>query len=315
MVFAEAEANAVTDELAARSTIRERQREPQKIELLERDGEDPMALGMAINPTTSLPLDHDEDEEMQFEIRLNEEVMRALEGTSGPVEKHELPILLDLDFNSKAAEDTVDEAVLPSEPAEPEAAAEPSPHPPTIGVTPTSTSDIAADQPKEEPEEAAASTQVKSDDGLETTPPIPTETTTTTTDIPLAGDDNVSIPEPPSIPEEIRESVCNQDVATTPDDQEMIIPTSVINDDESRIVAVPVVADEAPPDLVVPEVGTKLEPESEPEKIDEVSLEEVPADKAQPEVAVDVGKPVVEDVGSAATKEDKGGGGEVIGCS
>jgi hypothetical protein len=36
MVLAEAEANMVTDELAARSSQREREQEPQKIEFLER---------------------------------------------------------------------------------------------------------------------------------------------------------------------------------------------------------------------------------------------------------------------------------------
>ena len=43
MVFAEAEANTVTDELAARSSLREREQDPQKMELLERNGE-PMPL-------------------------------------------------------------------------------------------------------------------------------------------------------------------------------------------------------------------------------------------------------------------------------
>jgi len=67
MVFAEAEANAVTDEIAARSSLREREREPQEIGLLERD-EEPVPLKTVI-PTAPA----NEEEDVQFEISLSPE--------------------------------------------------------------------------------------------------------------------------------------------------------------------------------------------------------------------------------------------------
>ena len=61
MVFAEAEANTVTDELAARSSLREREQEPQKIELLERDKE------VAPSKTVILATTINEEEDLQFD--------------------------------------------------------------------------------------------------------------------------------------------------------------------------------------------------------------------------------------------------------
>jgi hypothetical protein len=82
MVFAEAEANAVTDELV-RSSSREHEREPQKIELLEGDGEEPMPSSKTVIPTTSV---NEEEEEMQFEISLSPETERSGEGEESGVE-------------------------------------------------------------------------------------------------------------------------------------------------------------------------------------------------------------------------------------
>jgi len=72
MVFAEAEANAVTDELA-RSSFREREREPRKIELLERDGEHMPVISTA--PAN-------EEEDVQFEISLSPEIGKSGEEES-----------------------------------------------------------------------------------------------------------------------------------------------------------------------------------------------------------------------------------------
>jgi len=72
MVFAEAEANAVTNELA-RSSFREREREPRKIELLERDGEHMPVISTA--PAN-------EEEDVQFEISLSPEIGKSGEEES-----------------------------------------------------------------------------------------------------------------------------------------------------------------------------------------------------------------------------------------
>ena len=72
MVFAEAEANAVTNELA-RSSFRKREREPRKIELLERDGEHMPVISTA--PAN-------EEEDVQFEISLSPEIGKSGEEES-----------------------------------------------------------------------------------------------------------------------------------------------------------------------------------------------------------------------------------------
>ena len=297
MVFAEAEAIAVTDELAARSSIREREREPQKIELLERVG-DPLAL----NPAA---VSVHEDDEFQFEISLSpdEEVIEnsgggggnsvapeVLEERLGLAEKHEVPSLLDLSLELEAAGNTVE---LPSAPAEPEAniSAESSSQPSldlsnTVEkekeVAPT-TSDIVADQPKEEPVasvEPAASTEVKN---LETLP-IPTEATPPTAD---------AIPEPALIPKEIPNPEATTTKPDVVDDKEIIRP-SVADDGvlptDVLIVPVPVETVEAPT-LVESEVETKPEPEPSPEE-------------THSEVVVDT-VAVVELIPDGATEENK----------
>lgn len=315
MVFAEAEANAVTDELAARSSLREREREPQKIELLERDGE-PTPLKTSI-PTAS----HNEggEEETQFEISLGSEELIGNNGEGendvvapevfeeSPMTKHEFPSLLDLNLESEVAENTAEIAVPPADP-EANVSAESLSHSSTVSSKPVeeevavaSTSDIIADQPKEEPEEPTAlvkPAEIEPDDSLEAQP-IPTETMT---DIPPA-DENVSIPEPTSIPKETPETatalISNEEGATKPDpsdDKETIAPSD-INDNEESITtgssipaavdAVPVAVDavtvKTPSVAVVePQVETTTEPE-----ISEASVDEVSADKAQPEAAVD----------------------------
>lgn len=309
MVFAEPEAIAVTDELAARSSIREREREPQKIELLERVG-DPLTL----NPAA---VSVHEDDEFQFEISLSpEEVIENSGGGGGSsvapevleeslelAEKHEIPSLLDLSLELEAAGNTVE---LASAPAEPEAniSAESSSHPSMDlsnpvekekEVAPT-TSDIVADQPKEEPAasvEPAASTEVvKSDKNLETLP-IPTEAT------PPTADANISIPEPTLIPKEIPNPEATTTKLDVVDDKEIIRP-SVADDGvlptDFLIVPVPVETVEAPP-LVESEVKTKPEPEPEEQVVspEETHSEVVPVIVVEPTA----------DVANAATKEKK----------
>jgi hypothetical protein len=75
VVIAEAEANTVIDELAARSSLRERDQEPQKIELLERDKE-PSPLKTVI-PATSLRRSLDGEEDVQFDISLSSEIGKS----------------------------------------------------------------------------------------------------------------------------------------------------------------------------------------------------------------------------------------------
>jgi len=258
MVFAEAEANTVTDELAARSSLREREQEPQKIELLERDREPPVPLKTVIHPTTA-----NEEEDAQVDISLSSEVEKSgeekgssvasevFEESPVPMENHEPPSPLDLEPEPEAAGDTAEIAVLPSAPAEPEA---------DVSTSHSST--------EEEPAEPTVSSiEVKSEDSLETQPlAIPTETTT---DHAPAANDDVSIPEPALVPklEETPEpAVTSQEVATTKadaiDDKE-IIPPSVIDDSELPTIEAPV--------------------------------EETPTDKTQPEATVEVGEVVTEE--------------------
>ena len=66
MVFTEAEANTVTDELAARSSLREREQEPQRVELLERDKEG--APLKTVIPATTVS----EEEDVPFDVSLGE---------------------------------------------------------------------------------------------------------------------------------------------------------------------------------------------------------------------------------------------------
>ena len=107
MVFAESEASTVTDELAARSSQREREQETQKIELLERDKE-PVPSKTVI-PATTL---NEEEEDVQFDISLDSEIEKSgeegssaatevFEESPGPIEKHELPSLLDSKRNRR----------------------------------------------------------------------------------------------------------------------------------------------------------------------------------------------------------------------
>ena len=123
--FSEAEANTVTDEFAARSSPREREQEPQKIELLERDKE--AAELKRVIPATTV----NEEEDVQFNISLGSKIGKSVvEGNSvasevfeeslGPMEKQGLPSLLDLKLESEEAGKTAEIAVLPSAPAEPE---------------------------------------------------------------------------------------------------------------------------------------------------------------------------------------------------
>ena len=100
IVFTEAEANTVTDELAARSSLRVPEQEPQKIELLERD----ISLGSEIGKRG------EEGSSVASE---------AFEESPGPMENHLLPSLSDLRLESEEAGNTAEIAVLPSAPAEP----------------------------------------------------------------------------------------------------------------------------------------------------------------------------------------------------
>ena len=250
MVFAEAEANSVTDELAARSSLREReQEEPQKIELLERDREpepEPEPLKTVVPAATPA----NEEEDVQVEISLRSEVGKSgEEGSSvasemleespaGLVEKHDPPSLLDSKLEPEAAENTAEIAVVPSAPAEPEVNV-PTPH---------------SSMEEEPAEPSVSSTEVKSDDSLETQP-IPTETTT---DHPPAND-NVSIPELALIPEVKPETaVASEEVPTkvdaNVDEKETIPPPPVINDSESPTIEASVEEHEMPADKPEPEV-------------------------------------------------------------
>ena len=103
-VLAEAVANTV---LAARSSLRERGQEPQKIGLLERDRE-PLPL-KTVNPATTV---NEEEDVVQFDISLSSVIgMSDEEGSSfasevfeespGAMEKHELPSRLDLKLNRR----------------------------------------------------------------------------------------------------------------------------------------------------------------------------------------------------------------------
>jgi hypothetical protein len=267
MVFAEAEANTVTDELAARSSLREREQEPQKIALLERDRE-PMPLKTVIPATTA-----NEEEDVEFELSLSPEIgeiaesggggggeegssvaSEVFEEGSGSMEKHEVPSLLDLKLESEAAVNTAEIAVLPSAPAEPE---------PEVFISHSSTEEKPA-------EPAVSSIEEKSDDSLETQPIIPTETTIDC----LPADDNVSIPpEPALIPKETLETVVasQEDVtnADAVDDKETIPP--LVIDDSSEL------------------------------PIFEESVDEMPTDKVQPKVDVDA----TVEVGEVVTEEER----------
>lgn len=268
MVFAEAEANAVTDELA-RSSLREREQEPQKIELLERDGQ-PMPLHRII-PIAS------ENEEMQFEISLSPgEVVapEVFEDSPGPVDNHELPSILELNLEPEAAGNATEIAELSSAPDEPEAnvTTEPLSHPSESSepvekeMIPTSTSDTVADQPKEP--------EVKSEDSLETQSTL----TERTTDIPPA-DDSPSMPESILIPEEALEtattSTSHQEAITKPDavDDKEIDPP-ITGDD---VLPVPVAIDVAA--VEAPKVETEPEPEelNKIESTDEALMDSIPA--------------------------------------
>ena len=186
MVFAEAEANTVTDELAARSSLREREQEPQKIELLERD-EEPTPLKTVIPATTV-----NEEEDVPYDISLGEksgeessDASVVFEESPGPMEKQELPSLLDLKLESEEAKNTAEITVLPSAPAELEA---------NVPTLHSSTEEEPADP-------TVSSIEVKSDDSPETQS-ILSETMRA---LP-SGNDNVSLPEPMSIPKETPET-------------------------------------------------------------------------------------------------------------
>ena len=63
MVFAEAEAYTIADELGARSSLRERKQKPQNIKLLDRDKEPaPLKTATTVN----------EEEDVRFDISLGE---------------------------------------------------------------------------------------------------------------------------------------------------------------------------------------------------------------------------------------------------
>ena len=259
MVFAEAEANTVTDELAARSSLREREQEPQKIELLERDSE-PVPLKTDIPATTA-----NEEEDVQVEISLSSEIGKSgeeessvasevVEESSEPMEKHELSSLIDLKPESEAAEDTAETAVLPSAPAEPEA---------DISTSHSSTEE----EPADSTEPTVSSIEVKSEDSLETQSIVAAETTTTT-EHPPANDD-VSIPEPELIPEETPEVVvASHEVATKVDEV-----------DDKETIAPPVIDD-------ISELPT----------IEASSVDETPGDQTQPEVVVEATVEAAEEV-------------------
>ena len=102
-VLAKAVANTV---LAARSSLRERGQEPQKIGLLERDRE-PLPL-KTVNPATTV----NEEEDVQFDISLSSVIGKSdeegssfasevFEESPGAMEKHELPSRLDLKLNRR----------------------------------------------------------------------------------------------------------------------------------------------------------------------------------------------------------------------
>ena len=220
MVFAEAEANTVTDELAARSSLREREQEPQKIELLERDKD------AAPSKTVILATTVNEEEDLPFDISLSSEIGKSgeegssvvsevFEESPGPMEKHEVPSPLDLKQESEEAGNTAEVAVLPSAPAESEA----------------NVSTLHSSTEEEPPEPTVPSTEVKSDSSPETQP-IQNETTTGHPPV----DDNTSISEP-LIPKETLETVVAsqpEEVATEADivDVKEAIPPSAIDDSE-----------------------------------------------------------------------------------
>ena len=259
MVFAEAEANTVTDELAARSSLREREQEPQqKIELLERDRE-PEPLKTVISATTV-----SEEEDVQFDISLNSEIGKSgeeegsnvasevFEESPGPMEKHELPSLLDLKLESKEAGNTAEMAVLPSAPTSAEPGAD------------VSTSHLSTEEEPTEPTVSSIEV-IKSNESLETQP-IPTETMT---DHP-PDNDNVSIPEPALIPKETPETA----VASQP--EEIATKAEVVDDKDSKETMPPSVID----DIELPTIET--------------SMDEIPTDQAQPKAIVEVGEVVTE---------------------
>jgi hypothetical protein len=134
------------------------------------------------------PTTVNEEEDVQFDISLSSEIgesgeegssvaSEVFEESPGPMEKDELPSLLNLKLESEEAGNTAEIAELPSAPAEPEA---------KVSTLHSST--------KEEPE-------AKSDDSPETQPML----SETTTAQPLAND-NVSLPEPTLIPKETPEN-------------------------------------------------------------------------------------------------------------
>ena len=274
MVFAEAEANTVTDELAARSSLREREQEPQKIELLERDKE-LMPLKTVIPATTV-----NEEEDVQFDITLSSETGKSGEEANDsvasevfeeipePMEKDELPSLLDLKLEPEEAVNTAEIPVLPSAPAEPEvkvptlhSSTEDEPAEPTVPSTEVQTDDNSEIQPilveTTTAHPLVSSIDIKSDDSSETQPILIEKTTS----YPPAND-NVSLPEPTLIPKETPETVVAsqpEEVATKADaaEDKEIIPPSVIDDSE-----LPTIVDEIPTD------------ETQPEAIGEVVTEE-----------------------------------------
>ena len=267
MVFAESEANTVTDELAARSSLREREQEPQqKIELMERDKE-PEPLKTVIPATTV-----NEEEDVQFDISLNSEIGKSgeeeerssvasevFEESPGSTEKHELPSLLDLKLELEEAGNNTEEIpVLPSAPASAEPELEPEPEPePEV-----STSHLSTEEEPAEPTVPSIEV-IKSDDSLETQP-IPTETAT---DHP-PDNDNVSIPEPALMPKETPETT----VASQP--EEVATKAEAVDDKDSNETIPPPVID----DVEIPTI--------------EASVDEIPTDQTQPEATVEVGEVV-----------------------
>ena len=285
MVFAEAEANTVTDEIAARS-LREREQEPQKIELLERDKE-LAPLKTLISATTV-----NEEEDVQFDMSLSPETGKSGEEGNNSVasevseeipelmEKDELPSLLDLKLESEEAVNTAEIAVLPSAPVEPEAkvptlhsSTEEEPAEPTVSLPEVKSGDDSLETQPILIETTTAyppvsSIEVKSDDSSETQPIL---VETTTAYLPPVND-NVSLSEPTLIPKETPETaVASQpeEVATKPDathDKEIISP-SVIDHSE------------------LPTIVT--------------SVDEMPTDQTQPEATVEVGEVVTGEKGKA----------------
>ena len=93
------ETNTVTDEPAAKSSLRGREKDLQKMELL---GQGTVPLKTVIFATTV-----NEEEDVQFDIGLGSEIGKSVEEGSSvaseafgesrrPIEKHELSSLLDL---------------------------------------------------------------------------------------------------------------------------------------------------------------------------------------------------------------------------